>query len=32
MDNEILKNKTLLVIIVTLLTMFAEIGFGIYTK
>lgn len=32
MDNEILKNKTLLVIIVTLLTMVAEIGFGIYTK
>lgn len=32
MDNEILKNKTLLVIIVTLLTMFAEIGFGICTK
>lgn len=32
MDNEILKNKTLLVIIVTLLTMAAEIGFGIYTK
>lgn len=32
MDNEVLKSKTLLVIIVTLLTMAAEIGFGIYTK
>ena len=32
MDNEVLKSKTLLVIIVTLLTMAAEIGFGIYTN
>lgn len=32
MDNDILKNKTLLVIVVTLITMAAEIGFGIYTK
>lgn len=31
MDNEVLKSKTLLVIIVTLITMVAEIGFGIYT-
>lgn len=29
MNNDTLKNKTLLVIIVTLLTMFLEIGFGI---
>ena len=29
MNNNTLKNKTLLVIIVTLLTMFSEIGFGI---
>ncbi len=32
MDNEKLKNKTLLVIIVTLITMAAEISFGILTK
>lgn len=32
MNNEVLKNKTLLVIIVTLLTMIAEISFGIFTK
>src|SRR5574344_1839196 len=31
MDNELLKNKTLLVIIVTLITMIAEIYFGIIT-
>ena len=32
MDNNVLKNKTLLVIIVTLLTMVAEITFGILTN
>lgn len=32
MDNAVLKNKTLLVIVVTLLTMVAEIGFGIMTN
>ena len=32
MDNDLLKNKTLLVIIVTLITMAAEINFGILTK
>lgn len=32
MDNDLLKNKTLLVIIVTLITMAAEISFGILTK
>ena len=32
MDNNVLKNKTLLVIIVTLLTMVAEIAFGIITN
>lgn len=31
MDNKILKNKTLAVIIITLVTMFAEIYFGITT-
>lgn len=31
MDNKILKNKTLAVIIITLITMFAEIYFGIIT-
>lgn len=31
MDNNVLKNKTLLVIIVTLITMIAEISFGILT-
>lgn len=31
MDNNVLKNKTLMVIVVTLLTMIAEIGFGILT-
>lgn len=32
MDNKILKTKTLIVIIVTLITMLAEIYFGIITK
>lgn len=32
MDNKILKNKTLVVIIITLVTMFAEIYFGIKTN
>lgn len=32
MDNKLLKTKTLIVIIVTLITMFAEIYFGIITK
>ncbi len=32
MNNDVLKNKTLLVIVVTLLTMAAEIGFGILTR
>lgn len=32
MDNKILKNKTLAVIIITLITMFAEIYFGIKTN
>lgn len=32
MDNKLLKTKTMIVIIVTLITMFAEIYFGIITK
>ena len=32
MDNKTLKNKTLLVILITLITMFLEIGYGIISK